>query len=398
MHFAKFLLEWDAEELQDADAGDWGLPGGGADDEGVDDVCLPPRGRAKQPARALPVKPCIPSGIHRIVEYRKKPERDVMNQIRSSADAFFLAVLVCAVTPAQDGPAPQIRFEIEHWLDTGPAVLLEIRPEGGAAIQCSAIPSLPRSSRAFLASVPVKDSLTDRVLALRLMRQGSPNTLLASRKVRLTVSSEGQPSIFTANSYKGTDLDPENGQPVPSGDYVSLLDTSNVGKAKLWMEYPDSEKIPYRILEREVNREHWVSYDLEIDLIGNRLPTESEIAEVSRSLKSRETAHEKVFVMFYLPGMVIDSGAFATANHPDMKVRIMEFMVPDQIKFRMKGSPTRAADHMAQMYLDQASSFLEQGNLEGARRSAEKVISKYPGTDAAERAQMILEEIEKQDN
>lgn len=51
------------------------------------------------------------------------------------------------------------------------------------------------------------------------------------------------------------------------------------------------------------------------------------------------------------------------------------------------------ANRMAKLYLDQAKAALEHGDQEAAKTQAQRVVEKYPGTDAAKEAAEILEKI-----
>ena len=87
--------------------------------------------------------------------------------------------------------------------------------------------------------------------------------------------------------------------------------------------------ISYRILKREAFLHHKVSYDILVYLVDGRLPNKKELTDISKHLRS--SSHDRTFVCFYLPGMVLDSGAFASAHHtPKMEVQIYPSHVPDQ--------------------------------------------------------------------
>jgi len=77
----------------------------------------------------------------------------------------------------------------------------------------------------------------------------------------------------------------------------------------------ESSLIPHRIIKREDYLNYKVSYDIEVGVVGGRLPTADELAAISNNLRSKEQKYERVFVCFYLPGMKVDTGAFATAHH-----------------------------------------------------------------------------------
>ncbi len=102
----------------------------------------------------------------------------------------------------------------------------------------------------------------------------------------------------------------------------------------------DEYLIPYKILNQSELAHHKVSFDVEVPLINGRLPTESELGDLSNYLVGKTSKHTRSFVVFYLPNMILDAGAFATAHHnPVMKVEILDFMLlyyPEYTKFYKK--------------------------------------------------------------
>jgi hypothetical protein len=89
-----------------------------------------------------------------------------------------------------------------------------------------------------------------------------------------------------------------------------------------------NDLIPHHVLNRSELGTMKVALDIEVPLVEGRLPTADELGAVSRFLVSRERKHDRSFVVFYLPGMKIGSGAYATAHHnPDMEVEILDFML-----------------------------------------------------------------------
>ncbi|MEE9296503.1 MAG: hypothetical protein V3W34_16285 [Phycisphaerae bacterium] len=99
----------------------------------------------------------------------------------------------------------------------------------------------------------------------------------------------------------------------------------------------EEKLIPYTIIKRDELGSIKVSFDLRIDLVDERLPTKQELEAVSRHLHSKEKVHERTFVLFYLPGMKVDAGAFARAHHnPDLEVEIQPWFVPEKYKHLLK--------------------------------------------------------------
>lgn len=89
--------------------------------------------------------------------------------------------------------------------------------------------------------------------------------------------------------------------------------------------------IPFRVLTRHETGSIKVMFDVEVDLVDGRYPNEQELGAISMCLLAREKRHDRTFVGFFLPGMRLNAGAFATAHHnPQMEVRILGTMqVPD---------------------------------------------------------------------
>lgn len=93
--------------------------------------------------------------------------------------------------------------------------------------------------------------------------------------------------------------------------------------------------IPHKIIKKEDIVLIKLSLDVEVDIINGSLPNEQELGELSDYLISKEKNHNVSFVCFYLPGMELDSGAYATAHHnPKMNVEIMEFMLCDYPQYQ----------------------------------------------------------------
>jgi hypothetical protein len=97
------------------------------------------------------------------------------------------------------------------------------------------------------------------------------------------------------------------------------------------------DKIPYEVIDKSELGTIKMSFDVQIPLVDNRLPNSEEIGAISKYLVNTSSWHERTFVSFYLPGMKVGSGAFATAHHnPDMEVNIMPIILmqyPEYSKF-----------------------------------------------------------------
>ena len=132
----------------------------------------------------------------------------------------------------------------------------------------------------------------------------------------------------TANNVKEAEVS------ASSDEDISAAPPKGVTKPKVNL-------IPYTILKTVEDRPYKRSFDVLVDAIQPeyRLPNESELQEISLKLKGNDV--EKTFVSFYLPGMEIGSGAFATAHHdPLLKVQLLASLgivsLPDEYQILLK--------------------------------------------------------------
>ena len=119
-----------------------------------------------------------------------------------------------------------------------------------------------------------------------------------------------------------------------SNEKISAASTNGVTK-------PQLDLIPYTIIKTIEDKPYKRSFDVLVDAIQqeDRLPNESELQEISLKLKGNDV--EKTFVSFYLPGMEIGSGAFATAHHdPLLKVQLLASLgivsLPDEYQILLR--------------------------------------------------------------
>lgn len=126
------------------------------------------------------------------------------------------------------------------------------------------------------------------------------------------------------------------------------------------------ELIPYEVVNRDDSPPFKVSYDIKVNAVNGRLPTKEELKHISNHLRSQEEDYERMFVLFYLPGMKMDSGAYATAHHtPRLEgVRVHTSSVPKEFQHLIDPSaaergPTRCKDllQLAELYPADLSDF-----------------------------------------
>jgi hypothetical protein len=121
---------------------------------------------------------------------------------------------------------------------------------------------------------------------------------------------------------------------------ITTIFVANGDGTKAAQPSPESKQrntlIPYKVLHREEMGDQKLSIDVRVDLVDGRLPTKAELGAISMQLVKGQR-HKRKFVGFYLPGMKIDAGSFATAHHlPNLEVKILEFNLPDKYRNLLK--------------------------------------------------------------
>ncbi len=98
--------------------------------------------------------------------------------------------------------------------------------------------------------------------------------------------------------------------------------------------FADDQLIPYKIIKEDRVGGFKLSLDVEVSVAEGRLPNEKELGELSMYLATFSGKYDRVFVVYYLPGMILDAGGFATAHHnPDMNVVMMKEMLLEYPKY-----------------------------------------------------------------
>lgn len=73
-------------------------------------------------------------------------------------------------------------------------------------------------------------------------------------------------------------------------------------------------QIPYRLLKRSEPDASTLQFDVEVPLIDRQLPTQQQLATLVTRLAGQERRDERLVVAFYLPGMILGAGGFATGR------------------------------------------------------------------------------------
>lgn len=104
--------------------------------------------------------------------------------------------------------------------------------------------------------------------------------------------------------------------------------TSRNGKAAM-AETP--KLISYKVIDRRESGSAKLSLTVEVPLVDERLPYESELQFIANHLVGSEKRYVRKFVTFYLPGMKHGKGAFATGqqnqDYPELRI----FIRPDRL-------------------------------------------------------------------
>ena len=88
----------------------------------------------------------------------------------------------------------------------------------------------------------------------------------------------------------------------------------------------EERTIRHEVQQKESFLNHKLSLDVELQPVGDNLPTESQLTALAKTLHSQYEGdqYERVFICYYLPGMILDRGAWATSHfNPTTEVRIL---------------------------------------------------------------------------
>lgn len=97
-----------------------------------------------------------------------------------------------------------------------------------------------------------------------------------------------------------------------------------------------SETIPYRILNKTALPPFKLSMDIEVPLINGKPPTIMELGALSKHLVGKERKYDRAFVLFYLPGMKVGAGAYASAHHnPIMEVKVFRYSLIEHPEYHV---------------------------------------------------------------
>lgn len=125
------------------------------------------------------------------------------------------------------------------------------------------------------------------------------------------------------------------------GALISLGQEEQAAQESVNSAAPEAKKlIDFKVINHKEDLPFKVSWDIRVDLVDGRLPTEEELTDLSRALQRKNEDVERTFVLFYLPGMEVGSGAFAQAHHdPTLtKATIQTLLIPDEYKNLYKAS------------------------------------------------------------
>ena len=155
--------------------------------------------------------------------------------------------------------------------------------------------------------------------------------------------------------------------------------------------------IPYEIIKREEMGSIKVLLSIRVKLVNGRLPTKEELGAISQYLYSKERRrHERTFVFFSLPGMVLGTGAFATAHHtPKMVVQIYESSIPDKY-LGGRELPVPVYDSIAEMIEDFGDFSASNGTFKVLKSKKVPHIQLSPMVVPGDLHKVIVEEVKRE--
>jgi hypothetical protein len=123
----------------------------------------------------------------------------------------------------------------------------------------------------------------------------------------------------------------------------------------------------------------------------NRKVSEDVLRAIAIKLKNAEpTSYESTFILYYLPDMIVDTGAWASTHfEPDLKVKILGASLDDEKRANIAASPKQV---VIGKWLDEAYSggqiiiiYREKGRLFLGLRSPDPIYSNLPDDEIIER-------------
>jgi hypothetical protein len=137
--------------------------------------------------------------------------------------------------------------------------------------------------------------------------------------------------IFLAMLFSGAFSEPQEHQVTDSTPIVEQaevpLDHEMPTPTRTNEKRKEATALPqYEILKKENFHDYKLSFDVEIQEPRTNLPNEEQLRALSRKLYADNDGkrYERVFICYYLPGMEVDAGAWATGHHnPDLEIKIL---------------------------------------------------------------------------
>nr|BDD45456.1 hypothetical protein 24 [bacterium] len=86
----------------------------------------------------------------------------------------------------------------------------------------------------------------------------------------------------------------------------------------------------HKVLNQSSLGQTKASYDILVHPPGDSLPTKPQLRALARLYASRHSSTKRIFILFYLPGMKLNAGAFATAHYVDGQpegVKILDYVL-----------------------------------------------------------------------
>lgn len=113
----------------------------------------------------------------------------------------------------------------------------------------------------------------------------------------------------------------------PNSDH-SILTTSrpianaDEQPAKALDNEKHSRRWPYKIVGVEKSGNQKFSAEVIVDIVDGHVPRENELAAVSNEIANANKGFQRWFISFYLPGMEVGEGVYATGHHdPELEIR-----------------------------------------------------------------------------
>ncbi len=152
---------------------------------------------------------------------------------------------------------------------------------------------------------------------------------------------------------------------------------------------PKETPIPNDVTYSIINDTDFLSYKRSLDILLNKKVSKDVLKTIAKKLIGTSlNRYDKIFIVYYLPGMTVDAGGWATSHFkPNLEVRIIGEPLKKQKVFRPTTTEKKARNALRAIKI-----LIKKKKKADGIPHLERLVKKYPNTEAAKEARQLLEE------